>query len=92
MLYLLASKQAQARQDVARLLGVSRNTVGRWRVLYQAGGVVTIPDRYVPPGKRPSLAPDILASIEQSLPCPASFSSYDALRQWVAQTQHVQVT
>jgi len=30
MLYLLASAQAQTRQDVAQLRGVCRNTVGRW--------------------------------------------------------------
>lgn len=91
MLYLLASEQAQTRQDVARLLGVSRNTVGRWLARYEAGGVVALLDMYVPPGKRPSLAPDILASIEQALQRPAGFSSYEALRHWVEQTHHVQV-
>jgi DNA-binding XRE family transcriptional regulator len=33
MLYLLASGQAQTRQDVAQLLGVHRNTIGHWLVL-----------------------------------------------------------
>ena len=37
MLYLLASGQAQTRQDVARLLGVHRNTIGRWLAIYAAG-------------------------------------------------------
>jgi Homeodomain-like domain len=30
MLYLLVTRQAQDRQDVARLLGVHRHTIGRW--------------------------------------------------------------
>jgi transposase len=34
MLYLLASGQAHTRQDVAQLLGVHRNTIGRWLALY----------------------------------------------------------
>src|SRR3712207_6871837 len=39
VLYLLASGQAQTRQDVARLLGVHRKTVSRWLALYAAGGL-----------------------------------------------------
>ncbi len=42
---------------------------------------------YGPPGKRPSLAPKILASIQR----PADFGSYKALRQWIEQTHHGQV-
>jgi len=91
MLYLLASKQAQTRQDVAHLLGVSRNTIGRWLARYQAGGLTALLDIYVPPGKRPSLAPDVLTSIEQALQRPAGFGSYEELRQWVERTHHVPV-
>lgn len=39
MLYLLATRQAQDRQEVARLLGVHRNTISRWLALYAAGGL-----------------------------------------------------
>jgi hypothetical protein len=46
---------------------------------------------YVPAGKPVSLAPDVLASLEQALRRPEGFTSYEALRQWVAQTHHVQV-
>ena len=91
MLYLLASEQAQTRQDVAHLLGVSRNTVGRWLARYQSGGLIALLDIYVPTGKRPSLAPDVLTSIEQVLQRPAGFGSYEVLRQWVERTHHVQV-
>jgi transposase len=38
MLYLLVTQQAQDRQDVARLLGVHRNTIGRWLARYAAQG------------------------------------------------------
>jgi len=91
MLYLLASKQAQTRQDVAHLLGVSRNTVGRWLARYQSGGLTALLDIYVPPGKRPSLAPNVLMSIEQALQRPAGFGSYEELRQWIERTHHVPV-
>lgn len=38
MLYLLVSGQARTRQQVASLLGVSRNTVGHWLASYEMGG------------------------------------------------------
>jgi transposase len=91
MLYLLASGQAHSRQDVARLLGVHRNTIGRWLALYTAGGLKALLAIYVPAGKPVSLAPAVLASLEQALRRPAGFASYEALRQWVRRTHGVEV-
>jgi transposase len=91
MLYLLASGQAQTRQDVAHLLGLSRNTVDQWLARYEAGGLARLLDIYIPTGKRPSLPPDVLASIDQALHQPAGFGSYEELRQWVERTHGVQV-
>ena len=67
MLYLLASGQAQTRQDVARLLGVHRNTIGHWLAIYETGGLAALLAVYVPAGKPISLSPGVLASIEQAL-------------------------
>jgi transposase len=91
MLYLLASGQAHTRQDVAQLLGVHRNTIGRWLALYAAGGLDALLAIYVPAGKPVSLAPAVLASLEQALRRPAGFASYEALRHWVRQTHGVEV-
>jgi transposase len=88
MLYVLATGQAQTRQDVARLLGVHRNTIGHWLARYAAGGLEALLARHVPPGKPLSLPPDVLAALEQALQRPAGFASYEALRQWVQQTYH----
>jgi hypothetical protein len=41
MRYLLASRQAQTRLDLAHLLGVQRNTIGRWLTLYATGRLHT---------------------------------------------------
>jgi transposase len=70
---------------------VHRNTSGRWLALYAAGGLDALLATYVPAGKPVSLAPAVLASLEQALRRPEGFASYEALRQRVAQTQHVQV-
>jgi transposase len=90
-LYVLASAQAHSRQDAAHLLGVHRNTIGRWLALYSAGGVHALLAIYVPAGKPVSLAPAVLASLEQALHRPEGFASYEALRQWVRRTHGVEV-
>jgi transposase len=91
MLYLLASGQARDRQQVAHLLAVHRNTIGRWLALYAARGLEALLETYVPAGKPVSLAPEVLASLEQALHRPEGFASYEALRQWVRQTHGVEV-
>jgi transposase len=91
MLYLLASGQAHSRQDVAQLLGVHRNTIGRWLALYAAGGLPALLAMYVPAGKPVSLAPAMLASLEEALRRPEGFASYEVLRQWVRRTHGVEV-
>ena len=88
---LLVSRQAHTRQDVARLLGVHRNTISRWLALYAAGGLDALLATHVPAGTPVSLAPAVLASLEQALHQPEGFASYEALRQWVHQTHGVEV-
>ena len=91
MLYLLASGQTHERQEMAHLLGVHRNTIGRWLALYAAGGLDALLATYVPPGKPVSLTPEVLASLEQALHRPEGFASSEALRQWVRRTHGVEV-
>jgi transposase len=91
-LYLLASQQAQSRQEVAALLGVDRNTVGRWLALYAAGGATALLDVYVPAGKRKPLTPAQLQTLQQALAVPHGFASFKAVQQWIADTFGVQLS
>jgi transposase len=91
MLYLLASGQARTRQDVAHLLGVHRNPIGRWLAIYAAGGLDAWLAPYVPAGKPVSLTPAVLASLGQALHSREGFASYEALRQGVRQTHGVEL-
>ncbi len=91
MRYLLVIGHAHTRQQLAPLVGISRNTVGHWLALYEAGGLPAFLNVYVPPGKPPSRAPEVLASLEQAVRQPDGFAWYEELRQWIQQTHQVQV-
>ena len=91
-LYLLASGQARSRQEVATLLGVDRNTVGRWLVTYERGGLSALLDVYIPAGKRKPLTPEQIVQLQQALAQPQGFVSYGAIRQWLADTFAVHLT
>lgn len=91
MRYLLATRQAQDRQDVAPRLGIHRHTSGRWLARYAAGGLDAWLAPRVPTGKPVSLAPEVLASLENALHRPDGLASYAALRQGVRQTPGVEI-
>jgi Homeodomain-like domain len=91
MLDLLASGPAHSRQDVAQRLGGHRHTIGRWLAIDAAGGLPALVATDVPAGKAVSLAPAILASLEEALRRPEGFAAYEALRQWVRRPHGVEV-
>jgi hypothetical protein len=55
------------------------------------GGLDALLATYSPAGTPVSLAPAVLASLEQALRRPEGFASYEALRQWVRHTHGVEV-
>jgi len=91
-LYLVASGHARYRQEVATLLGVDRNTVGRWLAQYERGGLSALLDIYIPAGKRKPLTPQQLGQLQQALAQPHNFASYGAIRQWIAAPCGVQLS
>lgn len=83
MLYLLASRQATTRLTVAALLGISRNTIGRWLTIYTTAGLNGLLHIYRPAGKAAALTPDQVAQLQAKLADPAGFASYPAIRDWI---------
>jgi hypothetical protein len=77
---------------VARLLGVHRSPVGHWLAIDGVRGLAALLDLSVPAGKPLSLPPGGLAALEQALRQPTGFAAYEALRQWVQQHHHLDVT
>ncbi len=91
-LYLFASGQASTRQEAARLLGVHRETLGRWMSMYAQGGLEALLDVYVPKGKLPSLPQSVITDLEQQLQQPTGFASYEAMRVWLFDTHAVSIS
>ena len=83
-----ASPQAPGRGPAA---GGPSPYIGRWLASYAAGGLPALLATYVPAGKAVSLAPAILASLEEALRRPEGFASSEALRQWVRRTHGVEI-
>jgi hypothetical protein len=91
MRYLLASGHAHSRQKVARLLGVHRNSSGRWLALYATEDRTAVLSTDVPAGQPVSLAPAVLARLERALRRPEGVVSYEARRHWVRRPPGVEV-
>jgi transposase len=84
-LYLLQTQQAHTRRQVAHLLGVNRDTVGRWLAAYAAGGIPQMLTVTKAPGKVPLLTPAMQQALRDRLTQPQGFASYKALWQWLRQ-------
>jgi len=92
MLYLLRCGAVANRIEVAHLLGVGRQTVGRWLRRYEHGGVQALLKRGQASGKVSSLPPEVIAGMRAKLAQPIGVGSFRALQQWVEQTYHFQTT
>ena len=84
-LYLLQTQQARTRRQVAHLLGVHRDTVGRWLAAYASGGIPQLLTIAKAPGKVPLLAPAMQQALRDRLSQPHGFASYKAIWQWLRQ-------
>lgn len=83
MLYLFASGQVTQRQTAAQLLGLDRNTVGRWLRTYEAAGLVGLLQVTPPPGAVPALSAAQQAHLRAALADPQGFASYGEVQEWL---------
>jgi hypothetical protein len=84
-LYLLPTQQARTRLHVARLLGVSRKTVGRRLAAYKTGGVPQRLTLAKAPGKRPLLPEAMREALGQRLVEPGGLARDTASWPWLRQ-------
>lgn len=84
-LYLLRTSQAKTRLEVSRMLGVNRDTVGRWLCSYDKGGVSSLLDIHHPSGRQSSLPQEYKEELKDRLSTPQGVSSYKEL--WMELTE-----
>jgi transposase len=89
-LYLLRTRQARTRLQVARLLGVNRDTVGRWLVAYAQGGIPQMLTRAKAPGKPPLLSEALRQALRERFAQPQGFASSKAI--WHGRRQEYGLT
>lgn len=91
MLYLLASGQAATRQKVAELLGLHRNTIGRWLTSYEESGLSALLEVNSPPGRVPAVNPQQEAALRAALAEPEGFASYGEIQDWLRDEYGIQM-
>jgi transposase len=84
-LYLLQTQQARPRRQVARLLGVNRDTVGRWLPASAPGGMPQLLTIATAPGKPPLLSAALRHARRDRLAPPQGCASSKARWQWLRQ-------
>ena len=78
-LYPLQTQPARTRRQVARWLGGSRHTVGRWRAAYARGGIAQMLPIAQAPGSPPLVPPAVRQALTQRLAQPEGVASYKAM-------------
>lgn len=92
MLYLLKSGEAKTRKEVARLLGMCRETIGQWLAKYETGGLEQLLERRYAPGRQSYMTPSQLETLRSKLNEPDGFSSYVEIHQYVTETFGVAIS
>jgi len=86
-LFLIASKQAQSRTQIAALLGKSRNTISHWLSLYEQAGLDKYLEIYRPAGAKTKISEAALAAIKAVLASAKGSRTYKEIHQMVVR-QH----
>ena len=90
-LYLIATRQAQARGKVAQMLGKNRNTISAWMSLYEECGLEKLLDIYKPSGAKAKIGAPIIEEIKARLANEKGFRSYQAIHQMVVKEHNIDI-
>jgi transposase len=91
-LYLIVSQQATSRSQVAKMLGLNRNTISEWFSLYEAGGLEKLLSIYKPSGAKAKITAEVVAEISQILKTEKGFRTYKEIHQLVVKTHQIEVS
>lgn len=90
-LYLIATKQAKSRGQVAQMLGKNRNTISDWFSLYEVGGLEKLLDIYKPSGASTKISEAALEDIKSMLASEKGSRTYKEIHQMVVKKHGIQI-
>ena len=90
-IYLIATKQAKSRGEVAKMLGFNRNTIAAWFRLYEEKGLEKLLERYQPSGAKPKISEAAKTEINELLASEKGFRSYREIHQLVVEKHQIKV-
>ena len=90
-LYLIVTKQAKSRSQVARMLGFNRNTIAEWFRWYEAEGVEKMLEIYQPSGAAAKITAAVVEEIKEILGSEKGFRTYKEIHQMVVTKHKIKV-
>ncbi|MEY3867789.1 MAG: helix-turn-helix domain-containing protein [Microcoleaceae cyanobacterium] len=92
-LYLFKLAKITTVKDLAVTIGVNRITLQRWLKKYRTQGLKGLLKINHSGGRKPTITPQICASLEQRLKDPnKGFKSYNEIQEWIYQEYHIQAS
>jgi transposase len=90
-LYLIVTKQAKSRGQVAQLLGKNRNTISDWLSLYENEGLAKFLEIYKPPGAKTKISEAVVEEIKSILGTEKGSRTYKEIHQMVVKKHQIDI-
>ena len=82
-IYMIATRRAKNRSEVAARLGINREIVGDWIFKYECGGLERVLEVKPKGGSKSSLPKEVIEAMREKLQQPEGVKSYKDLLAWV---------
>lgn len=91
VLYLIVTRQAKSRGQVASMLGKNRNTISSWLSLYETQGLEQFLEIYRPPGVKTKISEAALKEIKAMLGTEKGSRTYKEIHQMVVNKHGIEI-
>lgn len=91
-LYLIASSQVKHRTQIAKILGVNRNSVSSWLKIYESGGLEELLKLKKAKGKPPTMTLKAKTALAEKLAAEKGFGSYGEIRTYLLEKHEVELS
>ena len=90
-LYLIVTRQAKSRGQVASMLGKNRNTISSWLSLYETQGLERFLEIYRPPGVKTKIGEAALEEIKAMLGTEKGSPTYKEIHRMVVNKHGIEI-